>query len=139
MKECTKCKVIKPLSDYSFQKSTKDGYQYACKICHSRYMKKKRLETKPKQRICIDCGTKTSIHGNTKRCKSCSDKAKKISVKKYYQTIKDGEAYKQRQKEYAKKYRDRDRAKELIEQKKNKEKLLNDYNDRLRDIFKGLK
>jgi hypothetical protein len=33
MKECTKCKVVKPLDDFSVMKKAKDGKQYMCKTC----------------------------------------------------------------------------------------------------------
>ena len=38
-KQCTKCKQIKPLSEFSKHHVTKDGYQYNCKTCFSKYHK----------------------------------------------------------------------------------------------------
>jgi hypothetical protein len=35
MKECTKCKVVKPLIDFHKSKSSKSGYMSACKACES--------------------------------------------------------------------------------------------------------
>lgn len=34
-KQCNKCKEVKPLSDFSKNKNSKDGYQYVCKTCSS--------------------------------------------------------------------------------------------------------
>ena len=37
MKQCTKCKEVKPLTDFYKSKSNKDGYQYCCKDCQEQY------------------------------------------------------------------------------------------------------
>ena len=77
MKKCTKCKLIKPYSNFTFEKRTKDGHRSWCKKCMSedsrkRYLRnekssKKRIETKRIKNYkilisylfkhpCIDCG-----------------------------------------------------------------------------------
>jgi hypothetical protein len=38
-KECTKCKVIKPISDYNKDKSKSDGLYSSCRICYAIYKK----------------------------------------------------------------------------------------------------
>ena len=40
-KSCGKCNTIKPLSDFSKNKSRKDGYNNWCSTCHYSYMKEK--------------------------------------------------------------------------------------------------
>ena len=39
MKLCSKCKILKPLENFSKNKTTKDGYSYWCKICRKIYRK----------------------------------------------------------------------------------------------------
>ena len=47
MKICTKCKILKPLSEYSLSKRAKrDGRQSSCKECCRAYMKKRYLENR---------------------------------------------------------------------------------------------
>ena len=46
MKKCNKCKVEKPLSDFSKDKSRKDGHQYKCKACGADYDAKHYAENK---------------------------------------------------------------------------------------------
>ena len=45
MKRCNKCKIDKSLSDFSKDKTKKDGLQYICKSCHKQY----RINNKGKQ------------------------------------------------------------------------------------------
>lgn len=50
-KTCTKCKELKPLSEFRKQSRTKDGYKYVCKPCDSaaardRYSDKKKTYIK---------------------------------------------------------------------------------------------
>lgn len=40
MKTCTKCNQVKDFSFFSKKSSTKDGYQYNCKECSAKYLKK---------------------------------------------------------------------------------------------------
>lgn len=39
MKECTRCKEPKVLTEFSKKKNSKDGLQHVCKACHSSYIK----------------------------------------------------------------------------------------------------
>ena len=36
-KQCTKCDILRPLSDFGKNKSHKDGRQYTCKQCRRQY------------------------------------------------------------------------------------------------------
>lgn len=44
MKNCTKCKLLKPLSEYHNTSRTKDGKMGACKVCRNTYNKAKAAE-----------------------------------------------------------------------------------------------
>ena len=48
MKECKKCKVEKPLSDYNKHSKSKDGYYLYCKICSKQQVKNTYLKNKDK-------------------------------------------------------------------------------------------
>lgn len=37
MKQCTKCRELKPLTNFYKQKGNKDGYRGYCKDCHNQY------------------------------------------------------------------------------------------------------
>lgn len=39
MKECTRCKISKDITDFSKKSTSKDGLQHVCKACHSIYIK----------------------------------------------------------------------------------------------------
>ena len=47
VKTCNSCNVPKPLSNFSKQSSSKDGYKYRCKDCDKRYFDKYYEEKKP--------------------------------------------------------------------------------------------
>ena len=40
MKQCCRCKEVKPLSEFYKKSSTKDGYYYHCKLCQNIHGKK---------------------------------------------------------------------------------------------------
>ena len=76
MKKCSKCKTDKELTEFSKNKTRKDGLNSACKVCHRQlvnahydkkpqYYKDKALKSKQewyawlrtqKERPCLDCG-----------------------------------------------------------------------------------
>ena len=55
MKECTKCHIVKPLTDFGIDKQRVDGYRYFCKQCRSSrrkeiYIKKiRKIPCRPKK------------------------------------------------------------------------------------------
>ena len=72
-KQCTKCKKIKPISEFRKDKYKKDGYKNSCKYCEDhRY----RL-------ICQQCGEEFyGSHKTQKYCsKKCRDKSKINKIK----------------------------------------------------------
>lgn len=73
MKTCSKCKIEKPLNQFSKDNTSKDGYQYNCKACRNKYYKKN------KDRIILQIK-------NYRESNTDSFKAK---TKKYYDDNKD--------------------------------------------------
>jgi hypothetical protein len=88
-KICPKCNVEKPVSDFSKNKTRKDGFEYSCRACVSRYQKS--LATKPKQyvdvKFCGKCkiekvaskfskrnGSRDALHSFCRDCVSEYDK-----------------------------------------------------------------
>jgi hypothetical protein len=61
-KECTKCKVVKSLSEYPKAPSCKGGYKSACKVCYNKVRKEKKERYKVAQKqitttskVCVGC------------------------------------------------------------------------------------
>jgi hypothetical protein len=48
MKICTKCLIEKPLSEFSINKNKKDGLNYQCRSCQSKYHRQHYLKNKEK-------------------------------------------------------------------------------------------
>jgi len=44
MKKCSKCKIVKPYSEFLKDKSKKDGYRFHCNTCLKEYYQKNRVE-----------------------------------------------------------------------------------------------
>jgi hypothetical protein len=65
VKPCTKCKIVKPLSEYYENKRTKDQKQSCCKVCSSKATRKSKMRNR-----CADCGD--SIDYKATRCIPCS-------------------------------------------------------------------
>lgn len=73
-KKCSKCKLIKPYSEFYENNDTKLGLSSACKECERKSSKARRKYIEYK---CEDCGstfTRRSDHKNTKYCNTCSKK-----------------------------------------------------------------
>jgi hypothetical protein len=47
-KRCSKCRIVKPVSEFSKNRSTKDGYQKQCKSCMKTANKENREKHKEK-------------------------------------------------------------------------------------------
>lgn len=71
-KKCSKCKEIRPLSEFYKSKRTKSGYRYQCKKCFADYTLSK---TPPKK----------LLPKNTKKCRTC----KNIKDFKYFSRNKN--------------------------------------------------
>jgi len=129
MKECTKCKVDKPLNEFSKEKSGKDGLRSNCKSCEKEYNKKYRqanrdkvLESKKKWR--------QENKEKAKEYRQANKEKTKEYHKEWYQ------ANKEQQKEYGKEYRqaNKERLKEYDKEYRqaNKEKI-KDYKKKHRE------
>lgn len=95
-KKCTKCGLIKPLSEFYKTNATKDGYTYNCKECCKDRQRKRllKIKAKEKHKKCPICGQFKPVSdffkpkNNTHRsmCRECHikgvpDDIKKISTK----------------------------------------------------------
>lgn len=82
-KSCSRCQLIKELSEFGRLKKTKDGYNHICKICKRIYdntyhenrdiTKKTYKNTKQKERI-LKIKTEIKIYLSDKKCKKCGEK-----------------------------------------------------------------
>ena len=75
-KRCSKCKEIKPLSEFSTDRSRKDGLQFHCKKCYSQYSKQYRQTEKGKD-----------VHKRA-TCKYSKTERGKTTQKRYEQSEK---------------------------------------------------
>jgi hypothetical protein len=118
MKVCAKCKEEKKLTEFSKDKTKKDGFQYKCKSCVNQYHKANKEQIREKQKQWIE---------NNKEY-----------YKEYYQ------ANKERKKEYDKKYRkeyyqaNKEKAKEHNKEyyQANKERIKEGYKEYKRNRIK---
>lgn len=75
-KQCTKCKKLKPLSEFSLNKTTKDGYSCWCKTCKQEYYKNTHKQQVEKYNIpegykyCNKCKTVRELKYFNKNCNS---------------------------------------------------------------------
>lgn len=90
MKQCTKCKETKPLTEFNKNKKTKDGLQFRCKLCRNEYYRKYNLENKQK------------IKQIQQKWREENKEWVKSNNKKYYKENK--EKIKESYKDYKKKY-----------------------------------
>lgn len=101
MKTCSKCKVNKPLTDFSFHRRYKDGYQHSCKICVNNYHKKYYAENKDKingQSKKYHAENKDKRNEQKKEYRAGNKDKIKEQWKKYYAGNKD--KVKERSKKY---------------------------------------
>ena len=72
MKKCIKCKVEKPLIEFSKDKTKKDGLQHRCKTCNKEYSNNYNKTNKAKQSLLNYfykiCGIYQIIDNNTNEC-----------------------------------------------------------------------
>tara|TARA_R110000737_G_scaffold351922_1_gene395743 strand:+ start:35 stop:721 length:687 start_codon:yes stop_codon:yes gene_type:complete len=108
MKECTKCKEQKDLSEFSKKKKSKDGLQYACKSCIKEYNK----------------DNKEKIAENTKQYyKENKEKIKQYKKENTEKIKQYKKKYRKENKEYVKQY-------DKEYRKDNKEKIKENRNAR---------
>lgn len=93
-KLCSKCMEVKPFSEFTPDKRSKDGYFYMCRACRNAYHAwrkseeyspaKKEVEIIPIPKVCTKCGETKNISdfevdkdtkdGHGSRCKACVSK-----------------------------------------------------------------
>lgn len=119
MKKCTKCEETKPLDDFRKSSRYKDGHYSRCKKCMQEYEKtnlnqerKRELRTKYREnnRERIREQDREAYHQDPEKFR---EKAR-ISQKKYFQTDKGREKYKQQGLKLRKKYPEKARARSLL-------------------------
>ena len=107
MKQCTKCKVEKPLTDFRTRKDRKSGYRSDCKSCQYKYSKKHLKEYYQANKEKVKERSKEYYQANKERVKEYYqankeriNERKKETDKKYYQANK--KRLNKRNKEYNK-------------------------------------
>ena len=78
MKQCSKCKITYPKSNFSKDRTHKDNLAIVCKGCRREYhrdWRKKRL----KAGLCYDCG-KTRLEGYIRFCPDCLKERERLNV-----------------------------------------------------------
>lgn len=96
-KRCSRCQIVKEITDFSPRKVSKDGYKGICKACSAKYMRdlyhgrQKRVLNPPKEpligktKVCYQCEQekdysefkrrKQNLDGRDTRCKDCTRRA----------------------------------------------------------------
>lgn len=74
MKTCTKCKEIKPLTEYHNDKSKRDGLREQCKECRCKH-------PKIVHKNCIACGDSFLAEGYAKAQKYCGEKCQRMHLR----------------------------------------------------------
>jgi hypothetical protein len=123
-KKCCKCKVDKPYSAFSKDRSSKDGLQFRCKQCYKEYV------SENKDKICV---VNKAYRESHKEEKSAQDKLYRDSHKEeiaevqriYRETNRDSLLVGKR--EYYKKHRDRILAYQKAYSEENREALAEGY------------
>ena len=166
-KKCSKCKIVKPITEFHKNARSKDGYKSACKKCRTKenkkwwknnkekekeYRKKRKNEEKIEvdNKVCARCGKiknidefyKDDASKDNRRvsCKECV-----LKSNKRYRKINKEKIIKIK-KRYAVKNKDKLTAKKKIYYEKNKDKILayakkwrKDNREHLNEYFTNLK
>jgi len=77
LKQCTKCKITYPVSNFHKDRTHKDNLRSVCKDCRREYMKYFRQQ-RLKHGLCYDCG-KTRPEGHIRFCPNCLKKREKLN------------------------------------------------------------
>lgn len=140
MKTCTKCKAVKHLSEFNKNKSTSDGLQCQCKVCHRNSINKSKQKHKKKacskckavKHISEFCKNKSTSDGLASQCRVCHSQICKLYRKKNLERIRAAE----------KKYSANNRQKINLRRKKKratcpKYRMQHRLRARLRDALHG--
>ena len=133
---CSKCEIVKPLTDYFADTTCSTGYSYTCKECKKEERLKRRETRKknrivPKEKECYTCNvvkpinqfknSVDTIDGKHYECKECSNKKGLEYRKKNPHKTKE---WREKNHEYVLQY-DRARNKERFQRDKEKIKRRN--------------
>lgn len=126
-KECTKCKLIKPVDQFFKNETIKSGYRHDCKAC-SNPPKPKKLYIPPTEKLCKKCQTIKHIDdfgisvrrkdGHNSLCKKC------IVEKSALMRLKNPNKEKERRAKWSEERRAHDRKIKRDYAVKNKQHLL---------------
>lgn len=83
-KRCTKCKQIKPLSEFHKNCRAKDGHQVGCKVCNCKQMREYRQTERGRESHRIE----SAIYGQTEKGKATQCRAKKRDYLRYPKKMK---------------------------------------------------
>ena len=78
MKQCSKCKITYPKSNFSKDRTHKDNLAIVCKDCRREYMKYFRQQ-RLKRGLCYDCG-KPRPSGCKRYCLDCLIERERLNV-----------------------------------------------------------
>jgi hypothetical protein len=112
-KICSKCKILKPQTDFFKQSTSKDGLKSQCKTCISEYYQSIKHTSKSPENI-------DRIKKNKARYRAKNSEKIKKSAKEYYEKNSDARLA------YSKEYRNKNR--ELINERARERWNMNDKN-----------
>lgn len=134
MKKCSRCKAMKPLTDFNKHARTKSGLHPQCKSCISKDHKDRRERYKltekniPEEKFCPTCKTvkknnefhvnNSVMSGLSGECKACFSDRKKKYLSDHPQRVREINSNwydhnKEKRSEYFRQYRNTDKGKEL--------------------------
>lgn len=100
MKQCTRCKRTKPLTEFSPRKGVPDGRAYRCKTCQNEVVKDAYVPTERSQRRRSDWETRTKVCSTCNVRKSFDDYSKRAGRRDYQSYCKSCDSDYQRLKKY---------------------------------------
>lgn len=133
-KKCTKCKTVKPLSEFGKRKTIKSGFISICKKCGNEYLRSNRKKSeKYKQWVKeYQKSSKFKSYRVSSQWKEYSKNylreynklyGKTEKAKAYKKQYKKSEKYKKQQREYRKRYYERTgRERSMTEERKSRQK-----------------
>ena len=95
-RECVKCLVYQPWSDFPLDRARKDGHRSRCKGCEKGRKKRRPASDIDEPRECIRCHGEIAVErlraqSSTQICESCADKGNKWLKAMCYLVVHDPE------------------------------------------------